>query len=46
VIPKAHGAKLTDIPDDQLEEILVCYPLMAFLMAYIMGKSTMSTELV
>ncbi|KAI9787721.1 MAG: Adenosine 5'-monophosphoramidase [Geoglossum umbratile] len=23
VIPKYHGAKLTDIPDDQLEEILV-----------------------
>ncbi|MCJ1372957.1 Adenosine 5'-monophosphoramidase [Loxospora ochrophaea] len=22
VIPKAHGAKLTDIPDDQLQEIL------------------------
>jgi hypothetical protein len=24
VIPKYHGAKLTDIPDDQLGEILVC----------------------
>jgi hypothetical protein len=23
VIPKFHGAKLTDIPDDQLSEILV-----------------------
>lgn len=22
VVPKAHGSKLTDIPDDQLEEIL------------------------
>jgi diadenosine tetraphosphate (Ap4A) HIT family hydrolase len=24
VIPKFHGAKLTDIPDDHLSEILVC----------------------
>lgn len=24
VIPKFHGAKLADIPDDQLTEILVC----------------------
>jgi hypothetical protein len=23
VIPKSHGAKLTDIPDDELREILV-----------------------
>ncbi|KAI9868416.1 MAG: Adenosine 5'-monophosphoramidase [Trichoglossum hirsutum] len=27
VIPKHHGAKLTDIPDDQLEEILVKMPV-------------------
>lgn len=26
VIPKHHGAKLTDVPDDQLEEILVRAP--------------------
>lgn len=24
MIPKYHGAKLTDIPDDALTEILVC----------------------
>jgi len=24
VIPKFHGEKLIDIPDDQLREILVC----------------------
>jgi diadenosine tetraphosphate (Ap4A) HIT family hydrolase len=24
VIPKVHGEKLTDIPDDHLTEILVC----------------------
>jgi hypothetical protein len=24
VIPKFHGAKLTDIPDEDLSEILVC----------------------
>jgi hypothetical protein len=27
VIPKYHGAKLTDIPDDQLGEILVRLPI-------------------
>lgn len=34
VIPKFHGAKLADIPDEDLAELLVCSSLFSFLSGY------------
>lgn len=35
MIPKFHGAKLTDIPDEELAELLVCFfPLLSSLLLW------------